>query len=84
MTAGHKIGGPVADPIREMLSSNRKEGVIFECQNDHKAENTRYAALMLKRRNDYAYRTMRKGNMLTVYKEDADPYELHGTIKVIF
>lgn len=84
MKAGHKTGGPVADPIREMLDSGRKEGVIFECPDDHKAENTRYAALMLRRRNDYAYKTMRKGKTLTVYKEDADPYELHGAIRVIF
>ena len=84
MIAGQKVGGPVATPIREMLDSNHKDGVIFECQDDHKAENARYAALMLRRRNDYSYKTMRKGSRLTVYKEDADPYELHGTIKVIF
>lgn len=84
MRSGHKLGGPVADPIREMLDSNKTEGVIFDCPNEKKAENTRYAALMLKRRNGYSYKTMRKGERLTIYKDDADPYELHGTLKIKF
>ena len=79
-----KIGGPVADPIREMLDSSHRDGVIFDCPDDKKAENTRYAALMLKRRNGYSYKTMRKGSTLTVYKSDVDPYELHGSVKVKF
>lgn len=81
MNLGHKLGGPIADPIREMVESNWKEAVIFNCSSDQKAETSRYAALMLKRRNGYSYKTMRKGNVLTVYKEDADPYELHGVVK---
>lgn len=79
-----QIGGPVANPIREMLDSLYKDGVIFDCSNEKRAETTRYAALMLKQRNGYSYKTMRRGNTLTVYKNDADPYELHGTIKVNF
>ena len=84
MRAGNKIGGPIANPIREMLNSSNKDGVIFSCSSDHKAENTRYAALMLKRRNGYSYRTMRKNNTLMVYKNNVDPYEMHGTLKVNF
>lgn len=84
MNLGKKTGGPVANPIREMLDSSYREGVIFDCPNEHKAENARYAALMLKRRNGYSYKTMRKGTRLTIYKNDADPYELHGIVKVQF
>ena len=82
MRAGKQIGGPVADPIREMLNSSRRDGVIFHCQDGNKAETTRYAALMLKRRNGYSYKTMRKDNVLMVYKTGMDPYELHNVVKV--
>lgn len=84
MIAGNKIGGPVANPIREMLGSKNNDGVIFSCKDQHKAENTRYAALMLKRRNGYSYRTMRKENTLMVYKNNVDPYEMHGALRVDF
>lgn len=84
MLAGNKIGGPVANPIREMLDSSHKDGVIFECSDAKRAETTRYAALMLKKRNGYSYKTMRKGSTLTVYKNDVDPYEMHGVSKVRF
>ena len=79
-----RTGGPIANPIREMLDSNYREGVIFECPDKKKAENTRYAAYMLARRNGYSYKTMRKGTRLTVYKEGTDPYEMHGVVKVQF
>lgn len=82
MSPGQKVGGPVANPIREMLDSKYRDGVIFECDTDEKAETTRYAALMLKRRNGYSYKTTRKANRLTVYKDDIDPYEMHGVSKV--
>lgn len=80
MNPGYKLGGPVANPIREMIDSNWKEGVIFRCGSKEKAESSRYAALMLKRRNGYSYKTMRKGSVLTVYKDGADPFELHGIV----
>lgn len=79
MTTGKKLGGPVANPIRQMLDG-KADGVIFTCDDAKAAETTRYAALMLKRRNGYSYKTMRKDNQLTVYKPGSDPYELHGTI----
>lgn len=84
MMAGNKIGGPIANPIRDMLDSSYRDGVIFECASDKRAETIRYAALMLKHRNGYSYKTMRRGNKLTVYKDDADPYEMHGALKVSF
>lgn len=84
MNKGRLIGGPVANPIREMLSTKKKDGVIFHHEDEHKAETTRYAALMLKRRNGYSYKTMRKGDMLVVYKPEVDPYELHNPYHVYF
>lgn len=82
MNPGHKLGGPIANPIREMLDSGWKEGVKFRCENDESAERCRYAALMLKRRNRYSYKTTRNGSVLTIYKEGTDPYELHGVVYV--
>lgn len=79
---GRKLGGPIADPIREMLSDRHCEGVIFDCSDFKDAENTRYAAIMLKHRNGYSYKTMRRENVLTVYKTDADPYEMHHPLRV--
>lgn len=82
MKTGTIIGGPIANPIREMLYEKSRDGVIFDCKDEKKAENTRYAALMLKRRNDYSFKTMRKGCRLIIYKSDADPYELRGASRV--
>lgn len=82
MTTGMKLGGPVANPIRTMLDGKNHEGVIFECDSEKRAETTRYAAIMLKRRNGYDYRTSRRGNDLLVYRNDADPFELRGAIRV--
>lgn len=84
MRTGQKIGGPVANPIREMINSNFRDGVIFECPHEKKAINTRFAALVLKNRNGYDYKTKLRGKTVTVYKPEADPYELHGPIKVEF
>lgn len=84
MNTGKLIGGPVANPIRDMLCSNKTDGVIFNCYNEKKATNTRYAAIMLKRRNKYDYKTTQRGNILTVYKPNIDPYELHNPNHVYF
>lgn len=84
MNRGRQLGGPVANPIREMLETKKSDGVIFDCYDTKKAENTRYAALMLKKRNGYNYKTMRRGSVLTIYKENADPYELRGANKIYF
>ena len=82
MNPGTKIGGPIATPIRTMLTEKHHDGVIFECDNSKRAETTRYAAIMLKRRNDYTYKTKRLDNNLIVYKDDVDPFEMRGAIKV--
>ena len=84
MNTGKKVGGPIANPIREMLGSSKTDGVIFNCYSVEKAENTRSAAIMLKHRNDYTYKTTRKGKTLTVYKPDVDPYEIHNPSHVYF
>lgn len=82
MNVGTKIGGPIADPIRDMLDDTYCDGVIFECKSADKAETTRYAAYMLKHRNGYSYKTTRRKNYLTVYKKGADPFELRSPIRV--
>ena len=81
MNAGKQIGGPIATPIRSMVNNPNCDGVIFECKSERQAENTRYAAYMLKHRNGYSYKTMRRKNYLTVYKTDRDPFELHGQLR---
>lgn len=73
MNKGRAIGGPICDPIRDMIRSRLYDGVIFHCKDDEKAERTRTTALLLKRRNGYDYRTMRRGNRLFVYKGEYDP-----------
>lgn len=83
MNAGKQIGGPIATPIREMLYNSRCDGVIFECKSADKAETARYAAYMLKHRNGYNYKTMRRKNYLTVYKTGTDPFELRSPIRTI-
>lgn len=73
MRPGQKVGGKVATPVREMLSSELYNGVIFECNDGRAAERTRTAALVLRGRNQYDYHTRRRGNKLIVYKgEDID------------
>jgi hypothetical protein len=84
VNTGKQTGGPIANPIREMIGSSKIDGVIFKCPTIRKAENTRCAAIMLKRRNDYQYKTTRKGNILTVYKPEIDPYEIHNPTHVYF
>ena len=83
MRAGKKLGGPVADPIRQMLDTKNSDGVIFKCRDEKDAENTRYAAIMLKCRNNYDYKTMRRGDILTVYKPNVDPFEMHSPLRVV-
>lgn len=84
MSSKGQTGGPIANPIRTMLGSKSCDGVRFNCYSEKKASNTRFAAIMLKRRNGYKYKTTINDNILTVYKEDADPFELHSPIKVNF
>lgn len=84
MNTGKKVGGPIANPIREMLESSKTDGVIFNCYSVEKAENTRCAAIMLKHRNNYNYKTTRNGKILTVYKPDVDRYEIHNPNYVYF
>lgn len=73
MRAGQLVGGKVATPVREMLSSDIYNGVVFKCDDVKAAERTRTAALVLRGRNRYEYRTRRCGNNLIVYKgEDTE------------
>lgn len=67
MRAGQLVGGKIATPIRDMLSSDLYNGVIFHCGSRERAESTRDAAIVLKHRNDYEYRTKRNGNDMIVY-----------------
>ena len=67
MRSGQLVGGKIATPIREMLSSPLYNGVIFHCGSRERAEATRDAALVLKHRNKYDYRTKRNGNDMIVY-----------------
>ena len=70
MRSGQLIGGKVATPVREMLSSDIYNGVVFHCEDEDHAEITRLAALVLRNRNHYSYRTARRGNKLIVYKDE--------------
>ena len=72
MRAGQLKGGKVATPIRDMLSSELYNGVIFHCGTRERAETTRVAALVLKGRNKYEYRTRRNGTDMIVYKGGLD------------
>lgn len=74
MRSGQLIGGPIATPIRDMLKDDRIGSVIFHCEDISVAANTQAAAGMLRYRNDYKYRTRRRGNTVTVYK-GIDPLE---------
>lgn len=84
MITGKKIGGPIANPIRDMVNNPNCDGVIFECKYSEKAETTRYAAYMLKHRNGYNYKTTRRKNILIVYKKGTDPFELRSPIRIKF
>lgn len=68
MKKGELKGGKIATPIREMLDSPFYNGVIFRCRDVKQAETTRMAALILRGRYHYDYRTSRKSNNLVVYK----------------
>lgn len=70
MKTGQKIGGKVATPVREMLSSDVYNGVVFHCEDGEHAERTRIAALILRTRNNYSYKTARRGDRLIVYKDE--------------
>lgn len=50
-----------------MLDSKQWNGVTFNCRDEEQAEKTRIAALILKKRCDYEYKTRRRGRDLTVY-----------------
>ena len=69
MKKGELKGGKIATPIRDMLSSEIYNGVIFRCDNVEAAEVTRITALVLRERNHYDYRTSRRGDDLIVYKD---------------
>lgn len=69
MKAGDKPGGKIATPIREMLKSDLYNGVAFQCVDEEHAETTRIAALTLRLRNNYEYKTTRNQNVMTVYKD---------------
>lgn len=68
MKKGELRGGKIATPIRTMLDSEIYNGVVFHCDDDGAAETVRMAALMLRRRNNYTYRTTKRKNGLVVYK----------------
>lgn len=70
MRAGQKIGGKIATPIRQMLSSDEYNCVVFRCGTVEHAENTRVAALILKLRNNYDIRTSRRDGDLYVYRDE--------------
>lgn len=70
MRVGQIIGGKIATPVRNMLQSTVYNGVIFHCEDVKHAETTRTAALTLRLRNDYNYKTHRHGSDLIVYKHD--------------
>ncbi len=76
MRTRKQIGGKIATPIRDMLDNSDFNGVIFKFENAKKVENGRYAALMLKHRNDYNYKTKKDGSDLLVYLPEADPFDL--------
>lgn len=77
---GRRGGGPIADPIREMVADPECDGAVFHCEDVKQAENTRYAAIMLKHRNGFSFKTTRRGHVLIVYKNDADPFEMRNPI----
>lgn len=62
-------GGKIADPIREMLKSDDYNGVIFRCDDAEQAETVRMAALMLRWRNKYPFKTSVRDSKAIVYKE---------------
>lgn len=70
MRPGQLVGGKIATPVRDMLSSSIYNGVVFECEDAKAAERTRTAALVLRGRNNYDYHTRRSGKNLIVYKGD--------------
>lgn len=74
LRSGQIVGGKIATPVREMLSSRTYNGVIFQCESPEHAETTRTAALTLKLRNDYDIKTSRKGSNLIVYKDNGIDY----------
>lgn len=74
---GREIGGPICDPIRHMMRSNHYNGVRFRCDDEKRAEQTRTTALILRRRNNYKYKTMRRGDDLLVYTGEYDPDREH-------
>lgn len=74
LRAGKILGGKIATPVREMISSREFNGVIFRCASPKHAETTRTAALTLKLRNDYDIKTSRKGSDLIVYKDNGIDY----------
>lgn len=67
MKKGELKGGKIATPIREMLASDVYNGVIFHCDSVEAAEVTRITALVLRGRNNYEYKTSRRGDDLIVY-----------------
>lgn len=82
MRAGKILGGKIATPVREMISSRDFNGVIFRCNSPKHAETTRTAALTLKLRNDYEIRTSRKGENLIVYKDNGIDYPHMFTVDI--
>lgn len=81
MQAGKILGGKIATPVREMISSREFNGVIFRCSSPKHAETTRTAALTLKLRNNYDIKTSRKGNDLIVYKDNGIDYPRMFSVK---
>lgn len=74
---GRELGGPVCTPIRRMLRDADYNGVMFHCGDEKSAEQTRVTALILRRRNQYDYKTMRRGSNLLVYTGEYDPDRAH-------
>ena len=72
MKKGQLKGGKIATPVRDMLSSEVYNGVVFHCEDNQHAETTRLAALILRGRNNYTFNTHRNGKDLIVYKDGWD------------
>ena len=70
MRKGVLPGGKISTPVRAMLASELYNAVIFQCDSPKDAEKTRFAALAVRRRGDYDFRTCRRGNDLIVYVDD--------------
>ncbi len=68
-------GGKIVTPIREAMTDDGIDGVIFHCKNRNDAEKVRISSIIVKHRNAYDFKTHRIGADLIVHKPEVDIFE---------